>query len=398
MPTLRQVFLRNLAQTSPAPLAFEIDHAEGMYLYDRSGKRYMDLIAGIGVSALGHRHPRVLQAIRDQMDRYLHTMVYGEFILEPQVAFAERLSQLLPPSLNVIYYVNSGAEAVEGAMKLAKRATGRPKVVACRKAYHGSTQAATALMEPTTFSRGYFPLLPGVRHIDFNETGDLGLIDEQTACVVVEPVQAEAGVRLPANDFLKQLRKRCDETGTLLVFDEVQTGFGRCGSLFAFERWGVVPDILVLAKSLGGGLPLGAFIASSDLMSTLSKNPTLGHLTTFGGHPLSCAAGLATLNVLLSEQLIETVEAKSLRFVETLRSHELVCEIRAAGLLIAVSFASPPIMQKVTDYCLKHGLITDWFLFDDCSLRIAPPLIIKETEIDAACEIVLAGMDQALTE
>ncbi len=394
MPTLRQLFLQHIAKTSPQPLAFEISKAEGMYLYDTSGKRYMDLIAGIGVSCLGHRHPRVLKAIQRQLNRYLHTTVYGEFVLEPQVAFAERLSRQLPPSLQVIYYTNSGAEAIEGAMKLAKRATGRPKVVACRRAYHGSTQATTALMEPTAYSRGYFPLLPGIHHMDFNENGELEVIDSQTACVIVEPVQAEAGVRLPANDFLQRLRKRCNETGALLVFDEVQTGFGRCGSLFAFQQWGVVPDILALAKGLGGGLPLGAFIASAELMQTLSKNPALGHLTTFGGHPLSCAAGLATLDTLLEEQLIENVENKARAFINQLESHPAVCEIRHAGLLIAVNFASAKAMQNLTRYCLQNGLITDWFLFDDRSLRIAPPLIISSEQIEEACSILKRGMDQ----
>ncbi len=356
----------------------------------------MDLIAGIGVSCLGHRHPRVLEAIQHQLNRYLHTTVYGEFILEPQVAFAERLTQQLPSSLSVVYYANSGAEAIEGAMKLAKRATGRPNIVACRQAYHGSTQATTALMNPTTYSRGYFPLLPGIHHIDFNTDGSLECIDQHTACVVVEPVQAEAGVRLPANDFLLRLRKRCDETGALLVFDEVQTGFGRCGSLFAFQQWNVVPDILVLAKSLGGGLPLGAFIASPELMQTLSKNPILGHLTTFGGHPLSCAAGLANLNTLLEEQLVEKVNAKAQSFVQLLEKHPAVCEIRHAGLLMAISFASAEDMQKVTQYCLQNGLITDWFLFDDHSLRIAPPLIISATQIEEACSILRKGMDQLI--
>ena len=394
MPTLRQIFLRHIAQTSPSPLAFEIERAEGMYLYDTSGKRYMDLIAGIGVSALGHRHERVMQAIERQLKRYLHTTVYGEFVLEPQVAFAERLSQHLPPSLSTVYYCNSGAEAVDGAMKLAKRATGRPHVIACRRAYHGSTQATTALMEPTTYSRGYFPLLPGVRHIDFNREESLERIDENTACVIIEPVQAEAGVRLPAEDeqgegnFLQKVRQRCDETGALLVFDEVQTGFGRCGKLFALERFGVIPDILALAKGFGGGLPLGAFIASPELMKCLSNNPILGHLTTFGGHPLSCAAGLATLEVLLESELIEQAESKALRFRKQLSGLPQLREIRHAGLLMALEFDSPDHMQALTQHCLKNGLITDWFLFDEHSLRIAPPLIITETQIDEACAII----------
>ncbi len=390
MPSHRALFLRHIAQTGPSPLAFEIERAEGMYLYDTSGKRYMDLIAGIGVSALGHRHERVMQAIEQQMKRYLHTTVYGEFVLEPQVAFAERLSQQLPPSLSSVYYCNSGAEAVDGAMKLAKRATGRPEVVACRRAYHGSTQATTALMEPTTYSRGYFPLLPGVRHMEFNDEKTLEVIDENTACVIVEPVQAEAGVRLPENRFLQKLRQRCDKAGALLVFDEVQTGFGRCGELFALRRFKVTPDILALAKGFGGGLPLGAFIASPDLMKHLSNNPILGHLTTFGGHPLSCAAGLATLEVLLESDLIQQVEAKAQRFTKQLSKLPRLREIRQAGLLIALEFDSPDYMQALTQHCLKNGLITDWFLFDEHSLRIAPPLIISEEEIDEACAIISA--------
>lgn len=388
---IRRLFLEHVAQTSAFPLGLEIDRAEGMYLYDTEGKAYLDLIAGIGVSSLGHRHPAVVEAIKTQADRYLHTMVYGEFVLGPQAQLARRLTECLPPGLDNVYFVNSGTEATEGAMKLAKRYTGRPEIVACRQAYHGSTQGAASLMQPTDFTQGYHPLLPGIRHIEFNCDWCLQQITRHTAAVIVEPVQAEWGVRLPVEGYLQRLRRRCDETGALLIFDEVQTGFGRTGTLFACERYGVTPDILLLAKGMGGGMPIGAFVAPRRIMEALSDNPILGHITTFGGHPLSCAAALATLNTLTESNLVAQVAIKEQLFRSLLR-HPAIVEVRSAGLLIAVELADFDAVQRCIRHCLSKGVLTDWFLFNNRSLRIAPPLIIGEEEIRYACGVVLEGL------
>lgn len=388
----RQLFLRHLAQTSPAPLALEIERAEGLYLYDRSGKAYLDLIAGIGVSALGHRHPRVEAAVRAQLERYWHTLVYGEYVLAPQVELATLLAAQLP-GLDAVYLVNSGAEATEGAMKLAKRYTGRPDFVACRQAYHGSTQGAASLMAPTDFTLPYHPLLPGVRHIDFNSYAGLEKIDRHVAAVIVETVQAESGIRLPRAAWLQALRRRCDETGALLILDEIQAGYGRTGTLFAFEKYGVRPDILLLAKGFGGGMPIGAFAAPAAIMQALSNNPPLGHITTFGGHPVCAAAALATLQVLLEGDLIAGVPAKEKLFLDLLK-HPAIRELRSAGLWLAVELESAAAVQGVIAHCLSWGVITDWFLFNDRSLRIAPPLTIGEGEMREACAILMEGMDR----
>ncbi|NUN99961.1 MAG: aspartate aminotransferase family protein [Saprospiraceae bacterium] len=389
----RQLFLQHLAQTSPFPLALEIDYAEGIYLYDTSGNTYIDLIAGIGVSVLGHRHPQVAAAIRSQLDRYWHTMVYGEYVLAPQVKLATRLAGLLPQELNSTYFVNSGTEATEGAMKLAKRFTGRAEIIACRHAYHGSTQGAASLMWPKDFTAPYHPLLPGIGHIDFNESEQLSQITEKTAGVVVETVQAEWGVRKPASDYLRQLRQRCTETGTLLILDEIQAGYGRTGTLFAFEQYGIVPDVLLLGKGMGGGMPIAAFVAAEDKMKVLADNPMLGHITTFGGHPVCCAAALATLETLLGGGWIEQVEQKAALFVQLLQ-HPAIVEIRSAGLLIAVELSNFDAVQAVIRTCLEKGLIIDWFLFNNRSLRIAPPLVISEIQIREACAILLKALDR----
>lgn len=369
----------------------EIESAEGMYLYGPEGKPYLDLIAGIGVSCLGHRHPAVVEAVRAQLDKYLHTLVYGEFVLAPQVRLAERLAQVLPPPLDSVYFVNSGTEATEGAMKLAKRYTGRYEIVACKKAYHGSTQGAASLMWPRDFTQAYHPLLPGVRHIEFNCEWCLQQITERTAAVVMETVQGEWGIRPPRGGYLQQVRERCDEVGALLILDEIQAGYGRTGSLFAFEQYGVVPDILLLAKGMGGGMPIGAFIASRAIMSALSDNPILGHITTFGGHPVSCAAALATLETLLASSLIQQVKAKEQLFLELLR-HPAIVEVRSAGLWMAVELESFEAVQAAIRYCLQQGLVTDWFLFNNRALRIAPPLIITEEQVRRACGVILAGL------
>lgn len=392
MPSLRQLFLAHVAQTSAFPLALEIERAEGMYLYDPSGKAYLDLIAGIGVSSLGHRHPNVIKAIHEQTERYLHTMVYGEFVLAPQVQLAELLSAHLPDPLDSVYFVNSGTEATEGAMKLAKRYTGRAEIIAAKRAYHGSTQGAASLMWPTDFTQAYYPLLPGIRHIDFNCDYCLHQITTQTAAVIVETVQAEWGLRKPADGWLHALSARCREVGALLILDEIQCGYGRTGSLWAFEPYGIVPDILLLAKGMGGGMPIGAFVASRALMGVLSHDPVLGHITTFGGHPVSCAAALATLRTLLDTNLIAQIPAKEARFRANLQ-HSRIRDLRSAGLWLALELDSFEEVQAVIGQCLNAGLLTDWFLFNDRSLRIAPPLIINEAEIDWACQCILEALD-----
>ncbi|MBK8969205.1 MAG: aspartate aminotransferase family protein [Lewinellaceae bacterium] len=390
MLSTRQMFLKHLAQTSPAPLALEIERAAGLYLYDTAGKRYLDLIAGIGVSGLGHRHPRVEAAVQEQLARYWHTLVYGEYVLAPQVQLATLLAAQLP-GLDAVYLVNSGTEATEGAMKLAKRHTGRPGIVACRNAYHGSTQGAASLMAPIDFTLPYHPLLPGIRHIDFNSDAGLEKIDRHVAAVIVETVQAESGIHTPRPAWLQALRRRCDETGALLVLDEIQAGYGRTGSLFAFEQYGIRPDILLLAKGFGGGMPIGAFIAPREIMQVLSVDPPLGHITTFGGHPVCAAAALATLQELLETDLIAQVPAKEKLFRELL-VHPAIREVRSAGLWLAVDLGSAAAVQQAIRHCLERGVITDWFLFNDRSLRIAPPLTIGEVEIREACAVILEGL------
>lgn len=390
--SLRSPFFRHVAQTSPAPLALEIAHAEGCWLHGNGGERWLDLIAGIGPSVLGHRHPRVQQAVQQQLDSYWHTLVYGEFVLAPQVRLAQLLAENLP-GLDSVYFTNSGTEAAEGAMKLAKRATGRPHFVACRRAYHGSTQGAASLMSPTDFTDAFQPLLPGIRHMEFNEMGDLELIDPQTAAVIIETVQGEAGVILPRPDWLLALRKRCDAVGALLILDEIQAGMGRTGHLFAFEKYGIVPDILLLAKGLGGGMPLGAFVAKRSLMQLLTHDPVLGHITTFGGHPVCVAAGLATLEILLEGDLIAQVPEKEALFRELL-VHPDIRELRSAGLWLAVDLGDWDKVQRVIQHCIQHGIISDWFLFNDQSLRIAPPLTISEAEIRFACSVILDGISR----
>ncbi len=393
---LRPFFFRHVAQTSPNPLALEIERAEGCWLYGRNGERWLDLIAGIGPSVLGHRHPRVQSAVQQQLDAYWHTLVYGEFVLSPQVRFARLLAENLP-GLDSVYFVNSGAEAVEGAMKLAKRATGRPNFVACRFAYHGSTQGAASLMWPEDFTKAFEPLLPGIQHMNFNEMADLSIIDQKTAAVIVETIQGEAGLIPPAPDWLLALRRRCDEVGALLILDEIQAGMGRTGHLFAFEKYGIVPDILLLAKGFGGGMPLGAFVARRELMQLLTHNPVLGHITTFGGHPVCVAAGLATLEILLEGELLAQVPAKEALF-RSLLIHPDIHELRSAGLWLAVDLGDAKKVQAVIQDCIGQGIITDWFLFNDRSLRIAPPLTISEDEIRLACSVILSAISQNSTE
>ncbi len=387
----RELFLRHVAQTSPAPLGLDIERAAGLYLYDRAGKAYLDLIAGIGPSLLGHRHPRVQAAVQQQLDKYWHTLVFGEFVLSPQVEFAALLAAQLP-GLDAVYFTNSGTEATEGAMKLAKRYTGRPHFLACRQAYHGSTQGAASLMSPTDFTLAFQPLLPGIQHIDFNNLPDLDKIDRHTAAVIVETVQGEAGVKIPHPAWLQALRQRCDALGALLILDEIQAGFGRTGTLFAFEQYGIVPDILLLAKGFGGGFPLGAFIARREVMQTLTHDPVLGHITTFGGHPVCAAAGLETLKILLETDLMAKIPAKAALF-RALLVHPAIRELRGTGLWLAVDLGDAGRVQRVIAHCIQQGVITDWFLFNDQSLRIAPPLTISEAEIRQACGVLLEALD-----
>jgi len=392
MLTLRQLFLANNAQTTNFPLLLEFERAEGIYMYDSEGKPYIDLISGIGVSNLGHSNPRVVNAIKEQVDKYMHLMVYGEYVQSPQVRFAEKLISILPENLQSVYFTNSGAEAVEGALKLAKRYTGRTNIIACHNSYHGSTHGALSVMGNEEFKQAYRPLLPGVKFINFNNAGDLSLIDEQTACVIIETVQGEAGIRVPDIAYMQALRKRCDETGTLLILDEIQAAFGRTGKLFAFEHFGIVPDILLLAKALGGGMPVGAFISSNAIMSALKENPILGHITTFGGHPVCCAAGLAALEVLLDEKLCEQVAEKE-ALIRSLLTHLAIKEIRGKGLMLALELESFDLNKKIIDRCIENGVITDWFLHCSNAMRLAPPLIITPEEIKKACGTITEAIN-----
>jgi acetylornithine/N-succinyldiaminopimelate aminotransferase len=388
MLTNRQLFYNHLAQTSETPLALEIAKAEGIYLTDVYGKKYIDLISGISVSNVGHRHPKVLAAIHQQLDLYLHLMVYGEYIQSPQVRLAALLANHLPEKLSSVYFVNSGSEAIEGAMKLAKRFTGRTEIVSFKNAYHGSTHGSLSIMGNEEFKNAYRPLLPDTRLLNYNSINDLNLITAHTAAVFVETIQGEAGAVVPQHDFLKRLRERCNETNTLLVADEIQCGFGRTGSLFAFEHYDFIPDIICLAKGMGGGMPIGAFVSSKEIMCSLTNTPVLGHITTFGGHPVCCAASEATLNVLLEEKLIEQVASKEKLFRDLLK-HPKIKSISGKGLLLALEFESYEQNKKIIDKCIDKGVITDWFLFNAHSMRIAPPLTITEQEIKIACELIL---------
>jgi acetylornithine/succinyldiaminopimelate/putrescine aminotransferase len=388
----RNLFFNNIAQTSPYPLQLHVIGAKDLYLYDSAGKAYMDMISGISVSCLGHCHPKVVEAVQKQAETFMHTLVYGEFVLSPQVQLAEMLTSFLPDNLQNVYFLNSGTEATEGAMKLAKRYTGRYEMVSCKNAYHGSTQGSASLMSSEVYTAAFRPLLPGISHIKFNHIDDIEIITNKTACVVMEVVQAEAGIIEPNYGYLQAVRQKCNETGTLLIFDEIQTGYGKTGHLFAFQKYGVVPDVLLLGKAMGGGMPLAAFIASKEIMSVLTHNPILGHITTFGGHPVNCAAGLATLQTIIEEKLIEAVEEKVALFLQNL-VHPLINEIRHSGLMIAIDLGSNAKIIKTIEYCLENGLITDWFLFNDTSLRICPPLTITQDEIVMACEILKRGLE-----
>lgn len=391
----RQLFLQHLAQTTDFPLMIEVEKAEGVYLFGPNGEKYMDLISGIGVSNVGHRHPKVLEAIHNQLDKYLHLMVYGEYIQSPQTLLAKALCDTLPDHLDNVYLVNSGSEAVEGAMKLAKRFTGKPNFISCVDAYHGSSHGSLSVGGNEVFKRAYRPLLPGISHIHYGSFSDLEKIDSDTAAVIIETIQGEAGIRVASKGYFQALRKRCDETGTLLILDEIQCGFGRTGKFWAFEHFEIVPDMVVCAKGMGGGMPIGAFIANKEVMGVFKNNPLLGHITTFGGHPVSSAASLATIQILLEENLIDQVEAKA-NLIKSLLVHPKIKSIRNKGLMMAVEFESFDVLKPIIDRAIELGVITDWFLFCDDSMRIAPPLIITEEEIHQACRVILKAIEESV--
>jgi acetylornithine/N-succinyldiaminopimelate aminotransferase len=391
----RQFFLQHLAQTSPKPIGLEVERASGVHIYDTEGKSYVDMIAGFSVCNIGHSHPKVIAAIEQQIKQYMHVIVYGEFIQTPQVQYAKALLSLLPENLQSIYFTNSGAEAAEGAMKLAKRVTKRTRIIAFDGAYHGSTQGALSVMGDEYFRNAYRPLLPDVLHLRYNNMEDIELIDHHVACVMVEPVQAETGITAASEAWLKALRAKCDALCILLIFDEIQSGFGRTGTLFAFEQYGVIPDILLTGKALGAGLPLGAFISSPAMMGTLTYAPVLGHITTFGGNPVSCAAGKAGLEVLIESGWMDEVKAKEKYLLDTL-THPAILGIKHKGLWMSLQFATPEITKKIAANCVANGVITDWFLFAEDRIRIAPPLSITMDELKIAVQKIIESIDQSL--
>jgi acetylornithine/N-succinyldiaminopimelate aminotransferase len=393
--TDREMFYRYLGLPSRQPLGLEIVRADGIYLYDAAGNRLMDLVSGISVSNLGHRHPAVIKAIQDQLDKYLHLNVYGEFIQSPQVKLAHKLSSVLPEGLDSVYLVNSGSEAVEGAVKLAKRFTGRTEIISFKDSYHGSTQGALSILGHEELKNAFRPLIPDCTILPFNDLSALTRISGRTACVVCETIQAEAGIILPGEGYLGELRDACSRNGTLLIIDDVQMGFGRTGKLFSFEHFNIRPDILVLAKAMGGGMPIGSFISSREIMNTLANNPELGHITTFGGHPVCCAAALASLEVLLGSDLVSGADNKGSILEDHLRKHKLVKEIRRKGLMLGVEITDGQKRKKLTDACLSNGILIDWFLFHPATFRIAPPLTIAEEECSMAAEQVLKSMNEA---
>lgn len=395
--TNRQLFLRHIAQTSGSPIGIEMASAEGIRLRDTDGKEYIDLISGFSVCNIGHSHPDVVRAVQEQAAAYMHLIVYGEFIQSPQTSYARLLTTLLPPSLDCVYFTNSGAEATEGAMKLAKRLTNRTNILACNGSYHGSTQGALSVMGDEYWRNAFRPLLPGIFHYDYNSDELIDAIDNETACVILETVQAESGVTAPSRHWLQAVREKCTRTGTLLVLDEIQAGFGRTGTLWAFTQFGIIPDILLLGKALGGGMPLGAFISSRQNMQALTSDPVLGHITTFGGHPVSCAAGHAALNVLVKGGYIDEVKKKE-AFLREKLVHPAIVSSNIYGLWMSLQFATDELARRVIHRCIANGLITDWFLFAPDRLRIAPPLIITEDEIIVVYATILKSIDEAVNE
>jgi len=390
----QEQFLNFQAQTNPTPYLIDVDKADGIYIWDKSGKKYMDMIAGVAVTNIGHRHPKVINAIQQQLDKHLHVMVYGEYIQDAQLNLANNLKSILPNNLNCSYIVNSGTEANEGAIKLAKRYTGRTEIVSCKASYHGSTHGSLSVTGNETKKAKFRPLLPLVKFIEFNNINSLDIITNKTACVIIETIQGDAGLRVPTTEFINALRLKCNKTGALLIFDEVQVGMGRCGKMFAFEHYNVVPDILTLGKALGGGMPIGAFISSYEIMNTLTHNPMLGHITTFGGHPVICAAANACIEVLKSEKWIDDAESKGKRLANVLLQNDDVIEVRQKGLFFAVEMGSFDRVKQVVDKCLELGLIGFWFLSTPTAFRLSPPLSITNNEIDLAGQIILQAIEE----
>jgi acetylornithine/N-succinyldiaminopimelate aminotransferase len=386
MSTTRQLFLQHLAQTSDFPMGLEIVRGEGNYLIDVNGKKYLDLISGIAVSNLGHSNPAIVNAVVEQAKTNMHAMVYGEYVLGPQVNLATKLTSLLPSNLSSVYFVNSGSEAVEGALKLAKRFTGKSRIISFNNSYHGSTHGALSLGGNEEMRNAFRPLLPEIMRIDYNNFDALKSINESTAAVIIEPIQAEAGMILPVNNYLEKVRELCTKHKALLIFDEIQTGFGRTGKLFAFEKYNVIPDVLLLGKAFGGGMPLGAFISSNEIMGTLKNDPVLGHITTFGGHPVSCAASLAALTILTDTKIVETVYEKGKLLTSLLLANKKIIEVRGTGLMFALQLNDFDQVQTVIKQCLEKGIILDWFLYNNSSIRIAPPLTITNEEIEMVCK------------
>lgn len=394
---LRKQFLRHVAQTSPAPQLIEVARAEGVFFYTPDGKPYYDLVSGVSVNNVGHGNKVVVEAVQRQAADYMHIMVYGEMVERPQVEFARLLAESLPEPLDTVYFLNSGAEAVEGALKLAKRYTHRTEMISMRRAYHGSTHGAMSMMgepEGEEWKSAFRPLLPDTKAINFNSFADLEQITTRTACVLCEPVQGEAGVRVPAEGYLQALRKRCDEVGALLIFDEIQVGMGRAGEMFAMQKYGVTPDIVCLAKALGGGMPLGAFVSSQEIMSKLTHDPVLGHITTFGGHPVCCAAGLAAMKFLQENKVVADVERKGAMFEELLSNHSQVKEIRRSGLLMAVELGEASKLYRLMDIFIEEGIMSDWFLYCDTAFRISPPLVISDDEIRNCVALIRKCLDR----
>lgn len=393
MNILRQTFLAHCAQTSPSPMLVDVERADGVYLYQSDGKRYFDLVSGVSVSNVGHGNAKVIAAVQNQAASYMHTMVYGETVMRPQVEYAELICRYLPSKLDSVYFVCSGAEAIEGAIKLARRATSRTEIISMRSAYHGSTTGALALQWQQDYKTAFRPLMPDCRQIRFNDFNDLAFITSRTACVMAEVVQGEAGIRLPKQGYLAALRARCTEVGAMLVLDEIQTGFGRCGAIFAHAAHGIEPDIICLAKALGGGMPLGAFISSREVISTLSHDPALGHISTFAGHPVCCAAGAAAMGYILENDLVTNAAAAGALFEKLLIGHPAVVEIRRAGLLMAVELGSAEKLYAVMAEFNRVGIMSDWFLFCDTAFRISPPLIITEDQVREVCAVITEALN-----
>jgi acetylornithine/succinyldiaminopimelate/putrescine aminotransferase len=388
---MKEDFFNFQAQTTPHPLAKEISHANGVYMYDTHGKKHLDFVAGVSANSLGHNHPKVTEAIEKQLSKYTHVMVYGEFIQKPSLELCKLLAEQLPESLSTTYLTNSGTEATEGAMKLAKKWTGRSEFVACKNGYHGNTQGAMSVSGAEQQNSAFRPLLPGVRFLEFNNENHLEKITTNTAAVIMETIQGGAGFIVPKNNYLEKVRKRCDEVGALLILDEIQTGFGRTGKLFGFENFNCTPDIIVSGKGLGGGMPIGAFISSKEKMAVFKENPTLGHITTFGGHPIIAAAALATLQEITEGNLISETLRKE-KLIRSLLIHPEIQEIRGMGLMLAVLVKDGATASRIILKCLEKGLILFWLLFEDRAIRITPPLTITDDEIKEGCAILLEAI------